>query len=159
MRHDDFARLMPALVEALRSASSSGQDGAGDDADDAPPPGDFLPARLLREVGLPSWLDALAAMHAGLGAPVEPATRRAARRRLVFNETLLMATMMANHRRRVQTADADGTAWPEPVVCTGEARFNSVRSLPSVPARDQRPASALEPSPSPAPSPQQASPR
>jgi hypothetical protein len=125
MRDADFARLMPALVQHLRAealASADTDDTDDDEGDgDAPPPGDFVPASVLREHGLVPWLDALAAMHAGLGGNADATARRAARRRLVFNEALLLSLMMLNHRQRLQTADG-GSALSSPVICSGKVR-------------------------------------
>ena len=86
------------------------------------PPGDFLPQWVLEDHALMPWLEALSVVHAGLGSGHPAAVRKQARRRMVFNECVLLSLMMLHHRIALQLADR--TDEP-PVVCNSKARLPS----------------------------------
>ena len=127
MKDADFSRLMPLITAHLKdSPPPSPTPLATDDPDATYPPGDFLTAGILKQNDLLPWLDALQIVHAKLGSDVDVAARQAARRRFVFNETLLLSLMMLHHRADLQSVDAERAR--QPVVCR-----NLVRPLPACP--------------------------
>lgn len=122
MKDSDFARLLPKIVAHLRkqaSCAASGDSGSGsaERGGSTTEPLDFLPTKLVQQYGLMPWLDALEVIHAELGQDIDLARRQAARRRLVFNETLLMSLMMLHHRADLQNMEAVHEHAQEPVVC------------------------------------------
>lgn len=108
---------MPKLVAHLQ-----GVEYGPPDADPrAPPPADFLPQPVLDEHDLMPWLDALAVVHAELGTALPAGARTRARRRLVFNEAVLLSIMMLHHRVALQSAEH--AIDEAPVVCDNQVRF------------------------------------
>lgn len=117
IKDSDFARIMPKLMAHLQQRADYGPPSADPHA---PPPGDFLPQWLLDEFDLAPWLEALAVVHAELGTALPAGARSRARRRLVFNETLLLSIMMLHHRVVLQSEEQD--AGEAPIVCDNRVR-------------------------------------
>lgn len=139
VKDSDFARIMPKLVAHLQAV-----DYGPPDADPrAPPPADFLPQPVLDEHDLMPWLDALAVVHAKLGTPLPVGARTRARRRLVFNEAVLLSIMMLHHRVALQSEEHP--IEEAPVVCDAQVgvRPTPLLSAPSIILR--RPCFALWP--------------
>jgi RecG-like helicase len=112
VKHADFKRIMPKIIAHLKKVAVPPPHAEGVEH----PRGDFLPSHVLQTYGLLPWLDTLDTIHAQLGTNLDVAAREAARRRLVFNEMLLLSIMMLQHRAGMQGADmARGNA---PVVCS-----------------------------------------
>jgi RecG-like helicase len=86
-----FSRLIPSIVKHLRDQA------AKDDVSM-----DFLTPDLLKKHGLLPWLDALQIMHANLGEDITMEARQAARKRMVFNEALLLSLVLLHHRADLQ---------------------------------------------------------
>jgi RecG-like helicase len=107
VREADFARLMPQITEHLKEHADAGS------AECAP--ADFLSQAILDDHKLMPWLDALDIVHSQLGKTVAAAERQAARRRMVFNETLLLSIMMLHHRADLLSMDGDAAR--KPVLC------------------------------------------
>lgn len=115
VKDSDFARIMPKLVAHLQRVDYSAQS-----TDPTVPPADFLPQPLLDEHDLMPWLEALAVVHAELGTPLPAGARTRARRRLVFNEAVLLSIMMLHHRVALQSAEH--AVAEAPVVCDNQVR-------------------------------------
>lgn len=109
--HADFARYIPQVLSYVKDALPEVE---GEVGDNEVPPGDFLPQWVLKEQELMPWLEALSVLHAGLGSGHPAAVRKKARRRMVFNECLLLSLMMLHHRIAAQLSDSSSLA---PVVC------------------------------------------
>jgi hypothetical protein len=112
VKHADFARIMPKIIAHLRKVATKPPHAEGVDY----PPGDFLPTHVLLTYRLLPWLDTLDTIHAQLGTDLDAATLKEARRRLVFNEMLLLSIMMLQHRASMQGANEP--RGQEPVVCS-----------------------------------------
>lgn len=108
---------MPKLVSHLEESADLGTPSADPRA---PPPGDFLPQWLLDEYEVAPWLEALSVVHAELGTPLPSGARTRARRRLVFNETLLLSIMMLHHRVAMQRSEQHLDE--APIVCDNRVR-------------------------------------
>ena len=134
MKDSDFARMMPLVTAHLKeSPPPANTYSASTDSPDAAlacPPGDFLPTAMLQQHGLLPWLDALQIIHAKLGSDVDAAARTQARRRFVFNETLLLSLMMLHHRADLQNMDVESASTP--VVCRDLVRFLAIALLPAL---------------------------
>lgn len=114
MVHADFARHIPQLLAHIKETLPEVD---GDEDDTQVPPGDFLPQWVLDNHQLMPWLDALSVVHAGLGSGHPAAVRKHARRRMVFNECILLSLMMLHHRIALQLSDRSEEP---PVVCNSK---------------------------------------
>jgi RecG-like helicase len=94
VRTADFSRLIPSIIQHL--CDQPKKDGVSMD---------FLPPEMLKKHKLLPWLEALRIMHTNLGQDVPVEARQAARRRLVFNESLLLSLMLLHHRAHLQLAN------------------------------------------------------
>ena len=119
----DFVRYIPQALTHIRESLPEVE---GELEGGTVPPGDFLPQWVLDEYSLMPWLEALSVVHAGLGSGHPAAGRRQARRRMVFNECVLLSVMMLHHRIALQLADR--TDEP-PVVCTSKVCTASVHAV------------------------------
>eukprot|EP00892_Ulva_mutabilis_P000268 jgi/Ulvmu1/10241/UM060_0042.1 len=140
VKDTDFARIMPKLIAHLQAHADGGPPAADPRA---PPPGDFLPQWILDEYDLAPWLDSLAVVHAELGTALPAGARSRARRRLVFNEAVLLSIMMLHHRVALQSAEQDSAE--APVVCDNqELSASAVAALPyELTAAQQRAATEI----------------
>jgi hypothetical protein len=119
MTHSDFARYMPLLLDHIKESLPEVPEEAGAAH---VPAGDFLPQWLLDEHKLMPWLEALSVVHAGLGSGHSEVARKEARRRMAFNECLLLSLMMLHHRVRILLSDR--TEQP-PVICNSQVAVRS----------------------------------
>jgi hypothetical protein len=114
LRHWDFAGCMPLLLDHIKESLPDVAEEAGAGR---VPAGDFLPQWLLDEYNLMPWLEVLPIVHPGFVSNHSEVARQNARRRLAFNECLLLSLMMLHHR--VQMLLSDHSEKP-PVICNNQ---------------------------------------
>jgi ATP-dependent DNA helicase RecG len=105
----DFAPVYPASEEITAKKLRELVGKALEDARDLP---DFLPARLKETAGLPQRADALAVLH----QPVDPEQAEHGRRRLAFDELLVLQVGLARRRRGREEEQAPPLGEPGPLV-------------------------------------------
>jgi hypothetical protein len=114
MTPPDFTRCISVLLDHIKDSLPEVPNEAGEVH---VPAGDFLPQWLLDEHNLMPWLDALSVVHDKLAFSHSEEARKEARRRMVFNECLLLSLMMLHYRVRILLSDRSEQP---PVICKNQ---------------------------------------